>query len=505
MKNNLHRIFSPYSPLLLVILILLIVGILIPLVLKFTWRQQSNLNQIQIENQLPGTTAWQLKDPAPFDTKTFRSPAIEGYGWTTSAEAGEVVNFSVSTTASSFIADVYRLGWYQGKGGRLMQALPALPGHAYPLPRLDPQTGLVEARWPVAFTLKIGATWVSGIYMVKLTASNGYQSYIPFVIRSSRPGNFAFIHAINTDEAYNYWGGASLYVDLTHTLKAKRAFKVSFDRPFEHDIGAGQFFWWEYSMVHWLERRGYDISYFSDVDMQNNLIAHQHYYALLIVGHSEYWSMQMRNNLQALIDRGMNVAVFGGNSIYWQIRYEPGQIGSQLASERIIVCYKDKNADPLYGKDNSTVTVLFQDPLVNRPEQPLLGSMYGGSLDLSQRGFPWVVADASRWVFAGTGLKDGNSLLGLVGSEYDKVDRSYPASPNLDILSASPVINHLKQHDVANATLYTAPSGARVFDAGTFQWSWGLDPSSSINKTKVVSSSVKKITDNILENFERGP
>jgi hypothetical protein len=140
----------------------------------------------------------------------------------------------------------------------LIQSLLHLPGHAYPLPQVDPQTGLVEATWPVAFTLKTGVTWVSGIYLVKLTASNGYQSYITFVIRSTESSNFAFIHAVNTDETHNYWGGASLYEDLTHTLKAGRAFKVSFDRPFQYDSGAGYFFRWEYPMVRWLERRGYN-------------------------------------------------------------------------------------------------------------------------------------------------------------------------------------------------------------------------------------------------------
>lgn len=502
MRNNLRQVFRLSTLLVSIIFVLLISSALMLFALRFTLQKQSNFNQIQIENQLPGTTSWQLTRPALFDTKTFHSPAIEGYAWTTSAEAGGAVKFSVSTTASSFTADVYRLGWYQGKGGRLMQSLPTISGHTYPLPKLDPQTGLVEATWPVAFTLKTGTTWVSGIYMVKLTASSGYQAYIPLVIRSSTSSNFAFIHAVNTDEAYNYWGGASLYLDLTHTLKAKRAFKVSFDRPFEHSIGAGQFFWWEYPMVRWLEKRGYDVSYFSDVDMQNNLIAHQYHHVLLIVGHSEYWSKQMRDNLEALINKRVNVAVFGGNDIYWQIRYEPGQVDDQSIAEQIIVCYKDKNADPLYGKDNSMVTVTFQDPLVNEPEQSLLGSMYGGSLDLSQPGFPWVVADASSWVFAGTGLKNGDSLPGLVGSEYDKVSMSYPIPPGLDILSVSPVINHLKKQDVSNATLYTALSGAHVFNAGTFQWSWGLDPSSPMNKTKVVNQVVQKITDNILENFE---
>jgi len=202
----------------------------------------SKLNPIQLENQLPGTTAWQLTNPAPYDPKTFHYPAIEGYAWTTSAQAGEEVKFSVSTTSPSFSVDVYRMGWYQGKGGRLLQSLSGIRGQSYPLPAPEASTGLIEARWPVAFTLQTGAQWVSGVYMVKLTAADGKQSYIPFVLRSSRPTALAFIRAVNTDEAYNYWGGTSLYTDLTNTLSAKRAFKVSFDRPFQQDVGGGNFF-----------------------------------------------------------------------------------------------------------------------------------------------------------------------------------------------------------------------------------------------------------------------
>ena len=505
MKKNVRQVLNSSTSRILLILILLILSLSIPLVQKFTQQQQNTLNPVQIENQLPGTTAWWLTNPAPFDKKTFRYPAIEGYAWTTSVEVGDVVNFSVSTTAASFTVDVYRMGWYQGRGGRLVQSLPAIPGFAYPPPKLDPKTGLVEPDWPVAFALKVNATWASGVYIIKLTASNRYQFHVPLVIRSSRPSNFAFIHTVNTDEAYNYWGGASLYSDLTHTLKAKRAFKVTFRRPFEHGVGAGQFFWWEYPMVRWLEKRGYDVSYFSDVDIQNNVIAHQYHHALLIVGHSEYWSKQMRDNLEAAINRGTNIAVFGANDLYWQIRYESGEGGNQTASEQVIVCYRDTAADPFYGKNNNVLTVPFRSSLVNRPEQPLLGSMYESWWESSQPGFPWVVADSSSWVFAGTGLKNDDSLPGLVGYEYDKVNRSYPVPPGLDILSASPVINHFKKHDAANSTLYTASSGARVFNAGTFQWSWGLDPASPINKIKVVSKALQQITDNILHKFERDP
>ena len=459
----------------------------------------SGLNPIQIENRLPGTLAWYLSHPAPYDSTTFDYPAIEGYAWTTSAQAGDEVKFSVSTTASSFIADVYRMGWYQGNGGRLVLAIPSVQGHAYPVPSPDAQTGLVEAHWPVTFTLKPNITWVSGMYMVKLTASNGLQSYIPFVLRSSRASDLALIHAVNTDEAYNTWGGTSLYQDFTKTLKATRAYKVSFDRPFVQDTGAGQFFFWEYPMVRWLEKNGYDVSYLSDVDVQNNPYALQNHRALLIVGHSEYWSKQMSDNLEASINNGVNLGVFAANTLYRQIRYEPRSSNAQPIPERIIVCYKDKSVDPVYGLDNDIVTVQFRSDPVNRPEQSLLGAMY--SSYFVGNSFAWVVADASSWVFAGTGLKNMDSLPGLVGYEYDRVYTDYPAPPGLDILSASPVIDILKHHDVSNATLYTAMSGARVFDAGTIQWSWGLDGNSSLGNSHVVSKAAQTITKNILQNF----
>jgi hypothetical protein len=473
----------------------------------------SKLNPIQIENHLPGTTSWQLSKPAPYDAKTFDSPTIEGYAWTTSAQAGDEVQFSVSTTSSSFSAGIYRMGWYQGKGGRLMQTIAPIHGQAFLLPSPDVSTGLIEANWPVAFTLKINPGWVSGMYMVKLTASHGEQAYIPFVLRSSKPADFAFIHTVNTDEGDNIWGGTSLYRNFTSTFRGPRAFKVSFDRPFEQDRGAGLFFWYEFPMVRWLEQNGYDVSYLSDPDLQNNPARLQNYHALLVVGHSEYWSMQMRDALEAAVNQGVNLAVFAANTLYLQIRYEP-RSGGQSFPDRILVCYKGQgHQDPFYGKDNTQVTVTFRQAPLNSPEQTFLGAMYASYWQPKEGGFPWVVADAASWVFAGTGLKNGDSLPGLVGYEYDKVFPDYSTPQGLQILATSPVIDDAKNHDVSNATLYTAASGARVFDAGTMEWSWGLDSNSSIEKywspgnksphPGLVNKTAQKITANILQNFLR--
>ena len=514
MKKFWRGVFSSTALRVLNVLVFLLFSFSNPLVvgpISPLKRTGVGLNPIQIENQLPGTTSWKLTNPAPFDTTTFDFPTIEGYAWTTSAEAGDEVKFSVNTTASSFAADVYRMGWYQGMGGRLMWHMSNIPGHIHAVPSPDHQTGLIEANWPVAFTLPTGSNWVSGMYMVKLTAANGFQSYISFVLRSSQPSDFAFIHAVNTDEAYNMWGGTSLYQeDFTEILAANRAYKVSFDRPFQQNTGAGQFFWWEYPMVRWLEENGYDVTYLTDVDVQNNPYALLNHRALLIVGHSEYWSKYMRDNLEAAVNSGVNLAVFAADTLYWQVRYEPRPTDTHIP-ERILVCYKDKNVDPLFGKDDRLVTVLFRDDPLNRPEQPLLGAMFGGYFVFNQQqyGFPWVVKDASSWVFAGTGLKNGDELPYLVGYEYDKVYYNYPRPPGEVILSSSPVKDINNNPDVSKATLYTATSGARVFDAATIQWSWGLDPSTTyyitfdrkLRNLNFVNKAAQRITENILQNF----
>ncbi len=451
-------------------------------------------NPVQQENKLPGTTDWQLTRPASYDTQTSRFQAIEGYAWATSAAAGDTISFSISTTAPFFTADIYRLGWYQGKGGRFIQSITEL-GNFYPMPSMDARTGLMEADWPAAFTLKIEPNWVPGMYIVKLTAATGEQSYIPFVVRSDRASDFAFIHAASTDEAYNNWGGKSLY-DFNSTGD-HRANKVSFDRPFDIDDGAGYLLTWEYPMIRWLEGNGYDVSYLSTSDVQDYPILLRNHHGVLIVGHNEYWSKTMRDNLEAAVNSGINLANFAANSIYWQIRYEPST--KKATPGRIIVGYKDDALDPLTGKDNSQVTVQFRQSPVNRPEQTLLGSMWAGDFNWGTS-YDWVVADASNWVFANTGLKNGDHLPGLVGYEYDNVSRSgAPIPAGTSVLSSSHVHDIAQNRDdVSNATVYTARSGARVFNAATMQWSWGLDGYGNHN---VVNPGVQKITRNILVNF----
>jgi hypothetical protein len=472
-----------------------------PASVSFARETKSIENPIQEENALPGTTSWQLTNPANYDEINYRYPEIEGYAWITTAKAGDTVKFSVSTEAPSFKAELYRLGWYQGLGANLKETITNITGHFYAMPTMDQSTGLVSANWPPSFSIRVSSRWTTGQYVVKLTASTGGQGYIPFVIRSTRPSDFVFVHAIATDNAYNDWGGASLYSDFTGKLAAGRAYKVSFDRPFHQNYGyygAGQVFDWEYPMLRWIEKNGYNVSYISDLDVNDNPTFYQGKKGILLVGHSEYWSKAMRSNLETGVSKGVNLANFAANSIFWQVRFEPRPTNPFILN-RVMTCYKDYTVDPLYGVDNTNVTVQFRDAPLNNPEQSLLGSMFSNLNGIS---FPWVVADESNWIFAGTGLHNGDSLPGLVGYESDKVFADYPQPNGLSIISASPVINnHNQQQDVSNATVYTASSGAEVVNMATMQWSWGLDNSSVIESNNVVHPAAQQITANILQYF----
>lgn len=471
-------------------------------------------NAVVLENNKNGTKDWILKKPSEHQ--------IEGYASTTSASLGDTINFYVNTNSPYFNADIYRMGYYRDNGAILVKTIHNIKGESYPPPNADSQTGLVDENWLKSFSLQVPKDWLSGIYMVKLTASNGFQNYIPIVIRQpDRKSDIIFIRGVATDQAYNVWGGASLYGGpAAHNLSNSRATKVSYNRPFVQDFGAGQFFWWEYPMVRFLEKNGYDISYITDIDEHEHpewLLNHK---AIVITGHDEYWTKEMRDGIENAIKYGVSLANFAANTSFWQIRLEPSSQNGIL-KDRIQVGYKtdahDKVhvSDPISDNDESLVTTQWRNPPVNRPEQSFLGAMYQDVVRY-QGPFPWVVKNADNWVFDGTSLKSGDQIPDLVGYEYDRVFSEYPTPPNLVILSDSPVRqgNDPKDRSQSNSVIYQTTNKSWVFDAGTVQWSWGLDdylpPFSApqppyLKKTMlrkyIVNKNIQIITQNILNKF----
>ncbi len=461
-------------------------------------------NPIQQENSLPGTPGWN-------DFSADLQPdTISGFGSQISVNHGGSIDFYVTTTAPSFTIDIFRTGYYQGIGARLIESLGSFPGHHQAIPNPDPVTGMIACtNWTKTTTLQIPSTWVTGVYLAKLTTSTGNSSFIFFVVRDdSSTADLVFQTSVTTYEAYNTWGGTSLYNNLTNgqIYPYPHATKVSFDRPFNpgDSNGAGHYFFYEYKFVYWLESQGYNVTYTTDVDTDLNTTPLTNHKGFLSVGHDEYWSANMRNNVQNAINAGVNVAFFSANDMYWQIRFEPNAAG---VPDRVMVGYKDfadsgpaPGPDPELGVNNSIVTTNWRDPVVNQPENGIIGVMFEQQTDNS---YPYVVQNANSWIYDNTGFVDGSSIPGIVGYEYDKVWNNGFSPPGLTILSNSPVHGCCGGFSSdANSTIYTAPSGARVFAAGTIQWSWGL---ANIQGNTYANAGIQQTTANILNNFINGP
>src|SRR5579884_3468154 len=403
----------------------------------------------------PGTSGWEISGQQ-------RPDSIEGYASVTSAQRGESVGLYVSTAAPTFHVEAYRIGWYQGHGGRLVWSSPDAPGGAQPNPAPQPGTNMVECHWKASMTLTVGADWPPGDYILKLVGSGGQQSWVPLTVRDDTSrATYLVLNAVTTWQAYNLWGGYSLYQGLSgrgHSDFAHRSRVVSFDRPYSFGSGAADFYGNEYPLVRLVERLGLDVSYATDVDLDEEPGMLQAHRAVISLGHDEYWSTAMRDGATEARDQGVNLMFLGANAVYRHIRFA----SSPLGQDRHEICYKVASEDPLHGVNDSEVTSNWPDPPVPRPESDLVGDMYRCNpvkADL-------VVVDPSSFVVAGTGLTAGAKLAGVVGSEYDRYVPSLPGPRNVEIVAHSPLTCR-GAPDHSDVTYYTAPSGAGVFASGT--------------------------------------
>jgi hypothetical protein len=405
--------------------------------------------------------------------------AIEGYASEVSAVPGDVVRVHVSTVpAARYRLVVYRIGWYGGAGGRLITCVPSCTGEeqgtSQPVPAFDKSTGYLAAGWPVTDQVSVGSDWTSGYYLVELVLTSGPRAgeggWVPLIVREPpTQDSMILVQApVNTWQAYNDWGGRSLYYN--HTGVGDN--HVSFDRPYDTSslatAGGPQTGpnpnlpqVAEFQLVRFLERYGYDVSYTTDVDTDANpseLLRHR---LVITAGHGEYWTKTIRDALEQARDQGTNLAFLGANTGYWQIRYDDDR--------RTILEYRRTSADP--EPDPALKTERFRDLVPPRPECELLGVQFG---EIGIQNYAVSPAALSDPWFAGTGFTPQSTLPGLVGYEWDAITPGCETPQLTDLF-------HYEGHQYANAdaVAYTAPSGARVFSTGTIRFSWGLDPGSA--------------------------
>ena len=464
-------------------------------------------NVVQDENALTGTSAWQLTNPA-----TLRE--IEGYASLTSVNKGSPIAFYISCADSNVTLDFYRMGWYAGAGSREMLGPIQITSHSQATPVPDPATGLAECRWSASYNLTVPTSWVSGVYLVKMTGvQSGKQAYMIFVVRDDpRNAPFLVACAATTYQAYNNWpgdaGGRSLYG--FNSANGVPAVKVSFNRPYYFNVGqgAGHFLnpGIEYDMVRFLEREGYDVTYCTGMDVHENaslLLSHK---AFLCIGHDEYWSWNMRTNVTTARDRGINLGFFAANTCYWQIRLEASAVTQ--AADRTVVGYKGsaRTSDP-YALDSDAsndkyITTLWRSNSGAPPEEALVGVEY----ITDPVNADMIIFDPTHWALAGTGTVVGQALPGLVGYEVDGLVEPAFGPANISVIAHSPIPGYGGNYPFSDMTTYVAPSGATVFASGSIWWSYGLDealaPYTHPLKINIVA---QQITRNVLNRLGSAP
>jgi hypothetical protein len=437
------------------------------------------VNPVQVENGLPGTVAWELPGATPSSIPV-ESSKVSGYASESSVQPGDVLHFHVSTTASaSYRIEIYRLGWYQGLGGRLIGCVPVCggsePGVQQPVPAPDPTTGYLDAGWPVTDTVTVGPGWTSGYYLAKLVltsgASVGGASYIAFIVRAAPGVSSAILvqAAVNTWQAYNAWGGKSLYTfnstsSIVPSSTTNAASQVSFNRP---GLGTGQGpLQWEFNIVRFLERNGYDVSYQADTDTDQNPGSLLNHRLDIIPGHNEYWSPSERDAWDTALSAGVNLAFLGGDIGEWQARYAD-------PTDRTLIEYRSASIDP--SPIQAQKTTEFRNLNPPRPECLLEGEQDLNGLNSTPPSPNYAVAPGAltnAW-FTGTGFTQSTLINGVVGYEWDTVGQ--PGCPTVQTLFTWTGTNTYGLPSKADASTYTAPSSARVFAAGTEQFGWALD------------------------------
>ncbi len=439
-------------------------------------------NPIVEENKKPGTTNWQLtyvqtehrrSSPSLGNEVGHRSKLIEGYCSETSVRPGESVDIFLSAEpATPVVIDIYRMGYYQGKGGRHITNLGPFDVTPQPDPSIQDHR-LRECDWQVTTSLEIPGDWLSGVYLGKLSCDkHRYQSYIVFIVRDDREADLLFQCSDTTWQAYNKWPTNFSVYDSNPPHRASNARTwVSFDRPYGQypqvvdqplSQGSGEFICWEFPLCYWLEKRGYDVTYWSNIDTHLDRGGLSRVDCFLSVGHDEYWSLDMYYNVKNAVENGLNAAFLSGNSVHWVI---PLNMQNSEGRRGRIIYRKGR-----FGGIEPERADLMAEPWEQHgPGEELL---IGARTTVPANGSgDWIVTNADHWLFSETGLANGDRIPGLVGWEGHGIPGDLP---DLEVVASGQQITSGGREATYHATVYPGPRGNWVFNAATIFWSMGL-------------------------------
>lgn len=464
------------------------------------------------ENQRPGTDAWKIAGTPP--------GTVAGFADRTHAAAGDTVSLFVSTDAPRLWVEAYRMGYYQGSGARLVWRSDELPGTAQPPCPVTPVINMVSCdSWSPSVKLAITAAFVPGDYLFKLIGSGGQASYVPLTVWDPHShATYLVKNDVLTWQAWNPYGGYDYYVGKGSCPRdvyplCSRARVVSFDRPYEFSYnggaGSGDFLALELPLVRWMEQHGLDVSYVTDLTVIQHpdlLVNHK---AVLSLGHDECWSLEERRAAVYAHAAGVNLAFFGASGILRHVRTQ----ASPLGPDRQEVDYRNSAQDPLNGHgDPLQVTGnTWASAPASWPEDTFVGESYNGFLAPDAPRGALRITDAAAWIFAGTGLRNGQQIPGVIGSDVDSLDPQLGYPPNVTVFAHSPVDASRAQARTrhggvfySDMTYYTDPySRAGVWDSGTNAWIPDLTPCPADRACP--AELIGRITGNLLAAFGAGP
>ncbi|MDQ1483267.1 MAG: hypothetical protein QOF35_1343 [Actinomycetota bacterium] len=449
---------------------------------------------VAAENAKPGSRDWRIK-------RLGSRGAIEGFATRTDLLPGQPLHLAVSTAAPRYRVRAFRAGWYGGAAMRQVFVSADLPGRLQRAPKLISPTDTVSTGWRPTATIQTTG-WPPGAYLLRLDASTGGQRFVPVTIRSEHAkGALLLLNAVTTWQAYNAWGGYSLYhgpggeSDFTHRSRV-----VSFDRPYGND-GQGDFIGNELPAISLAEKLNLPLAYATDVDLHGDAHLLDGARGLISLGHDEYWSTAMRHSATVARDQGVNIAFLGANAVFRHIRLADGPLSDGAdRAYRMEVNYKRPTGDPANGKNNPEVTVDWREPPVSKPESSLTGTLY----ECNPVRADLVVTDPSSWLWRGV-ASAGTHVPGMVGSEYDRVNPGAPTPGGIEVLTHSPVrCRGIRSY--SDSAYYVVPSGAGVFDAGTSAWVAALDPTCTrCITTRRGTAQITAVTTRLLHAMAAGP
>jgi hypothetical protein len=513
------------------------------------------------ENQKAGITgSWTAGDDG---TARFAG-AVDLYPESWSIKPGDRLGLKVRST-TTFDVRVFRLGWYGGAGAREVAVSTGNAAIAQPYPTPDPKFGLAEARWATNVTVDT-AGWTPGLYVARAEQPSGKQALTFFTVRDDGAKlPFLLVVGTHTHQAYNAWPGPagsgatseddprwvgkSLYgfnSSKAHPSDSigelRQAVKVSFDRPYFVGGGTADVSVYEYPFVRWAEREGIDLAVATDMDLHLDPSLLSGRKLVIFSGHEEYVTRRMFDHALAARAAGVNFLFLSGDTWSWQVRVEAGQgpfstlVGykeSWVKDPEQRLAFSLKNAGRIEEAKTHYRLVsrgwknLEHDPAAGiderRPGMLLTGVQSAGIIrdgaGVPMHGglYPWadlVVTLKDHWIYAGTGLRNGDRIPHVFGYE---VDSTLQSKPEFDRFrpAGQLIFGAIRQSAdgiVKGSTAsFRDPSGAEVVSMGAIYTAWALDDwgwrsggFAAAGKPAPTSPTYQKMMRNVVDRYAGG-